>query len=62
MKKKLSNEEKLKLIDEELESEENQVLRERLADYEKGEMTFRSWEEVKREIEEKLKQQRSENK
>lgn len=72
--KKLSNEEKLKLIDElwesideniideALESEESQILRERMTKYEKGSMTFRSWEDVKKEIEEKLRQQRSEKK
>ena len=69
--KKLPNEEKLKIInelwesidetiiDEALESEESQILRERMAEYEKGTMTFRSWKEVKNEIEEKLKEQRS---
>lgn len=72
--KKLSNEEKLKIIDElwesideniideALESEESLILRERTAAYEKGLMKFRSWEEVKKEIEEKLRQQRSEKK
>jgi len=72
--KKLPKEEKLRIIDElwesideniideALESEENLVLRERIAEYEKGSMTFRSWEEVKKEIEEKLRQQRSEKK
>ena len=72
--KKLPHEEKLKIIDElwesidediideALESEENQIIRERIIEYENGTMTFRSWEEVKKEIEEKLKQQRSEKK
>ena len=72
--KKLPHEEKLKIIDElwesidediideALESEENQIIRERIIEYEKGTMTFRSWEEVKKGIEEKLKQQRSEKK
>ena len=70
--KKLTNEQKLKLIDElwesidqdiinaALESEEEQILRERMEKYEKGETTFRSWDDVKKEIEEKLRQQRSE--
>jgi putative addiction module component (TIGR02574 family) len=72
--KKLPNEEKLRIIDElwesideniigeALESEENHILRERAAAYEKGTMTFRSWEDVKKEIEEKLRRQRSEKK
>jgi len=72
--KKLPNEEKLKIIDElwesidrdiideTLESEEEQILRERMEDYEKGTMTFRPWNEVKREIEEKLKLNRNEKK
>ena len=72
--KKLPNEEKLKIIDElwesidqgvineALESEEEQILRERMEEYEKGTMTFRSWDEVKKDIEGKLKQQRSEKK
>jgi len=72
--KKLSKEEKLRIIDElwecidqdiineTLQSEEEQILRERMEQYEKGTMTFRSWDEVKKEIEEKLKQQRSEKK
>lgn len=70
--KKLSKEEKLRIInelwesidkntiDEALESEENQILRERMAEYEKGNMTFHSWEDIKKEIEEKLRQQRCE--
>lgn len=70
--KKLPNEEKLRIIDEiwesidqdiineSLESEEDQVLRERMEEYHKGSMTFRSWDEVKREIEVKLKHRRSE--
>ena len=70
--KKLPNEEKLKIIDElwesidqgvineALESEEEQILRERMEEYEKGTMTFKPWDVVKKEIEEKLKQQRSE--
>ena len=69
--KKLPNEEKLKIIDElwqsidhdiineALESEEDQILRERMEEYKKGTMTFKPWDEVKKEIEEKLKQQRS---
>ncbi|MFC0773717.1 addiction module protein [Terrimonas alba] len=69
--KKLPNEEKLKIIDElwesidqdlineALESEEEQILRERLEDYEKGNVKFRPWDEVKKEIEEKLKQNRN---
>jgi putative addiction module component (TIGR02574 family) len=72
--KKLPNEEKLRIIDElwesideniideALESEESQILNERIEAYEKGTMTFRSWEEVKKEIEEKLSRQRSEKK
>ena len=72
--KKLPNEEKLKIIDELWESidqdiinetrqsEEEQILRERMEQYEKGTMTFRSWDEAKKEIEAKLKQQRSEKK
>ncbi len=72
--KKLPNEEKLKIIDElwesidqdiineTLQSEEEQILRERMEQYEKGTMTFRSWDEAKKEIEAKLKQQRSEKK
>lgn len=72
--KKLSNEEKLRIIDElwesidqdiineALESEEEQILRERMEEYEKGTMTFKPWDEVKKEIEEKLKQQRREKK
>lgn len=72
--KKLPNEEKLKIIDElwesidkdiineTLQSEEEQILRERMEQYEKGTMTFRTWDEVKKETEEKLKQQRSEKK
>lgn len=65
--KKLPVEEKLKILDGllenidkdiingHLESEEDQVLRERLAEYEKGNMTFHSWEEVKTAVERNLK-------
>ena len=68
--KKLPVEEKLKILDELLnnidediinecvESEEDQVLRERLELYEKGETGFHSWEEVKASIKDKLKKQR----
>lgn len=68
--KKLPVEEKLKILDELLnnidediinecvESEEDQVLRERLEQYEKGETSFHSWEEVKASIKDKLKKQR----
>jgi putative addiction module component (TIGR02574 family) len=67
--KKLPDQEKLKLFDqllenmdedainEFLETEEDHILRERLAQYEKGEMTFRSWDEVRKTIEENLKKQ-----
>lgn len=70
--KKLPNEEKIKIIDElwesidqdiineSLESEEEQILRERMEEYKKGTTTFKPWDEVKKGIEEKLKQQRSE--
>jgi putative addiction module component (TIGR02574 family) len=70
--KKLPVEEKLKILDqlldnmdedilnEYVESEEDQILRERLEKYEKGEMTFHSWEEVKATIKENLKKQKSE--
>ena len=70
--KKLPVEEKLKILDElldnidediineHLESEEDQVLRERLAEYEKGNMTFHSWEEVKNAVEGNLKKLRRE--
>ena len=70
--KKLPVEEKLKILDEllenidhdiineHLESEEDLILRERLAAYEKGNMTFHSWEEVKSTIEGNLKKIRRE--
>ena len=70
--KKLPVEEKLKLLDhllenidqdvvnEYLDSEEDQILKERLEQYEKGEMTFHSWDEVRKEIEDNLKKQRGE--
>ena len=70
--KKLPVEEKLNILDElldnidediineHLESEEDQVLRERLAEYEKGNMTFHSWEEVKTAVEGNLKKIRRE--
>ena len=65
--KKLPTEEKLKIlnelldnidediINEHLESEEDHILRERLEEYEKGKMTFHSWEEVKAVVLENLK-------
>ena len=67
--KKLPDQEKLKLFDqllenmdedvinEFLETEEDQILRERLEQYEKGEMTFSSWDEVRKTIEGNLKKQ-----
>jgi putative addiction module component (TIGR02574 family) len=70
--KKLPDQEKLKLFDqllenmdedvinEFLETEEDQILRERLEQYEKGEMTFRSWDEVRKTIEDNLKKQQGE--
>lgn len=70
--KKMPVEEKLKILDqlldnidedminEYVESEEDQILRERLEQYEKGEMTFHSWEEVKASIKENLKTHRRE--
>lgn len=70
--KKLPVEEKLKILDElldnidkdiineHLESEEDQILRERLVKYEKGEMTFHSWDEVKNSVREHLKKIRRE--
>jgi putative addiction module component (TIGR02574 family) len=70
--KKLPDQEKLKLFDqllenmdedvinEFLETEEDQILRERLEQYEKGEMTFRSWDEVRKTIESNLKKQQGE--
>lgn len=64
--KKLPDEEKLKIIDAlwesmsgEIETEEDTVLRERLAAYERGEMTFVSWEEAKTKIEQRLKELQS---
>ena len=68
--KKLSTQEKLKIIDEiwssiddnNIETEEDQILRERIEKYEKGEMTFRSWEEAKKTIQENLKKIQSERK
>lgn len=68
--KKLPDQEKLKLFDqllenmdeevinEFLETEVDQILRERLEKYEKGEMTFHSWDEVRKTIEENLKKQK----
>jgi putative addiction module component (TIGR02574 family) len=65
--KKLSTEEKLKIIDaiwesidrdlieQGTETEEDMILRERIEKYEKGEMTFISWDEAKAKIEEILK-------
>lgn len=65
--KKLSDQEKLKLFDqllenidedtlnEFLETEEDFILRERVEQYERGEATFHSWEEVKKTIEFNLK-------
>jgi putative addiction module component (TIGR02574 family) len=44
------------IINEALESEEEQILKKRMEEYEKGTMTFRPWDEIKKEIEEKLKQ------
>jgi len=70
--KKLPDQEKLKLFDqllenmnedvinEFLETEEDQILRERLEQYEKGEMTFRSWDEVRKTIEGNFKKQQGE--
>ncbi len=70
--KKLPVEERLKILDEllnnidediikeHLELEEDLVLRERLAEYEKGNMTFHSWEDVKIAVEENLKKLRRE--
>jgi putative addiction module component (TIGR02574 family) len=70
--KKMPVEEKLKILDqlldnidedminEYVESEEDQILRERLEQYEKGEMTFHSWEEVKASIKENFKTHRRE--
>jgi putative addiction module component (TIGR02574 family) len=67
--KKLPDQEKLKLFDqllenmdedvinEFLETEEDQILKERLEKYEKGEMTFRSWDEVRKTVEGNLKKQ-----
>ena len=72
--KKLPAEEKLKILDELLEnidqdiinehfeSEEDQILRERLAEYEKGEMKSYSWKEVEERIKKNLEQQRNEKK
>lgn len=69
--KKLPNEEKLKIIDklwesidrdiinEALESEEDHILRERMEEYEKGNMKFMPWSEAKKEIEENLKRNRN---
>ena len=67
--KKLPDNEKLKLFDQLLENmdedvinkfletEEDKILRERLEQYEKGEMTFRSWDEVRKTIEGNIKKQ-----
>ena len=64
--KKLPDEEKLKIIDalwesmnDKTETEEDAVLRERLAAYERGEMPFISWEDAKTKIEQRLKEIRS---
>ncbi len=69
--KKLPNEEKLKIIDklwesidrdiinEALESEEDHILRERMEEYEKGNMKFMPWSEAKKEIEENFKRNRN---
>lgn len=65
--KNLSVAEKLQLIDdlwesmgtEEIETEEDAQLRERLEAYERGELTFVSWDEAKAKIEDRLKHMRS---
>lgn len=64
--KKLPPEEKLKLIDElwksmeddDLETEEDAIIRERMEAYEQGKLTFVSWDEAKARIEERLKEMR----
>lgn len=64
--KKLPDDEKLQIIDElwgsmhnEIETEEDAVLRKRLAAYEKGEMTFISWEDAKIKIGQRLAEMRN---
>ena len=64
--KKLQTEEKLKLIEalwesmegEDLETEEDAILRERMEAYEQGRLTFIPWQEAKAHIEEHLKEMR----
>ncbi|MBD0352689.1 MAG: addiction module protein [Flavisolibacter sp.] len=64
--KKLPVDEKLRIIEElwesmsnEIETEEDIILRERLEAYERGEMSFVSWEETKTKIEQRLNEMRS---
>jgi putative addiction module component (TIGR02574 family) len=73
--KKLSNEEKLRIIDElwesieadwvnpDIQQEESpeviSMLEERLAKYEKGEMKSYTWEEVQEHVKKNLEQQRN---
>lgn len=70
--KKLSSEEKIKIIEEIWDSLEediapeeddltNKILEERIEEYEKGTMKFESWDVVRKRIEQKLEAYRNNN-